>query len=207
MALGAAIAHALRHGVGLVPDDVLPQIPAIRLECERHAPRDPDQILFLEPTGYPRRPRRSCSIRQAAIADAIDARTRPGAGIGITEVEPHDTVVSQHTPDLMEDGDQRRDKQGNIRFRADLLVTAFRTAMAAAGAEHAGRGVGALVAPCTADDVVAVGIATDPRRRTVVSQVEVRRARHDALHREIGQRWQHVAAVTHEDTHAAASLA
>lgn len=38
--LGAAVAHALRHRVRLVPDDVLPQIPAISLQGERDAPRD-----------------------------------------------------------------------------------------------------------------------------------------------------------------------
>src|SRR5690606_2112752 len=46
--LGAAVAHALRHRVRLVPDDVLAQIPAIGLESESYSPGDADQVFRLE---------------------------------------------------------------------------------------------------------------------------------------------------------------
>jgi hypothetical protein len=48
MRLRAAVAHALGHRVWLVPDDVLPQTPAISLKRQSDAPRNADQVFRLE---------------------------------------------------------------------------------------------------------------------------------------------------------------
>ena len=48
MASGAAVPHPLRHGVGLVPDDILPQIPAIRSQGHGQCPGNAQQVLVFE---------------------------------------------------------------------------------------------------------------------------------------------------------------
>ena len=48
MRLGGPVGDGLRHGVGLRPDDVRAQVPAVSLEGEGHAPRDADEVLGLE---------------------------------------------------------------------------------------------------------------------------------------------------------------
>ena len=44
---GAAVFHALRHGVILQPDDVVAQIPAGIAEGKRQHPRNADHVLWL----------------------------------------------------------------------------------------------------------------------------------------------------------------
>ena len=44
---GAAVFHALRHGVILHPDDVVAQIPAGIAEGKRQHPRNADHVLWL----------------------------------------------------------------------------------------------------------------------------------------------------------------
>lgn len=41
---------AFWHGVGLVPDNVRPEVPAVTSESQSQQPRDPDQILALDPS-------------------------------------------------------------------------------------------------------------------------------------------------------------
>ena len=41
----AAVGDRLRQGVGLVPDDVLTQIPAVILQGQGEPPRDAEQVL------------------------------------------------------------------------------------------------------------------------------------------------------------------
>lgn len=48
MASGAAVPHPLRHGVGLVPDNVLPQIPAVRPQGHGQCPGNAQQVLVFE---------------------------------------------------------------------------------------------------------------------------------------------------------------
>ena len=48
MGLGASIHDAFWHWIGLCPDDVLSQPPAIDLEREGYPPRDAAEVLGLE---------------------------------------------------------------------------------------------------------------------------------------------------------------
>src|SRR5690606_27987415 len=43
--LGWSIPNTFRHGVRLVPDNIGPQIPAVRLQRECDAPRDSDEVF------------------------------------------------------------------------------------------------------------------------------------------------------------------
>ena len=52
MRLGAAVGDAFRHRVGLGPDDVLAQIPAIGLQREGDAPGDADQVFRFQAMRY-----------------------------------------------------------------------------------------------------------------------------------------------------------
>src|ERR1035437_5535854 len=49
MRLGRPILHALRHRIGLVPDDFTSQVPAIGTKCKRQHPRYADQVFGLKP--------------------------------------------------------------------------------------------------------------------------------------------------------------
>src|SRR6516162_5726334 len=42
------VGHALRHRIGLVPDDIATQIPAVGLQREGETPRDANQIFSLQ---------------------------------------------------------------------------------------------------------------------------------------------------------------
>ena len=53
MRLRRAVGDGLRHRVRLAPDDVAAQIPAVRLERERDAPRDAHEVFRLEAPGAP----------------------------------------------------------------------------------------------------------------------------------------------------------
>ena len=48
MAPGTAVPHPLRHGVGFVPDNVLPQIPAVRPQGDGQRPGNAQQVLVFE---------------------------------------------------------------------------------------------------------------------------------------------------------------
>ena len=52
--LGRPVGDRLRVRVRLVPDHLGPHPPAVILQRERHAPRQPDQVLGLEPARRPR---------------------------------------------------------------------------------------------------------------------------------------------------------
>ena len=62
--LGAAIRYALWHRVRLVPDDILPEIPAIGAQGECQHPRNADQVFVLQPNG------RRIAMRSAALLAA-----------------------------------------------------------------------------------------------------------------------------------------
>ena len=44
---GRPVLHSLRQAVRLLPDNITPQIPAVRTKCKGKLPRDADHILFL----------------------------------------------------------------------------------------------------------------------------------------------------------------
>ena len=45
MRLRAAVRYTLGHRVGLVPNNILPQVPSIRAQRKRNHPRDADQVF------------------------------------------------------------------------------------------------------------------------------------------------------------------
>src|SRR3990172_1100970 len=90
VALGRPVGHALGHGVGLVPDDVRAEIPAVGLERQRHAPRDTDEVFGLEAVrlwSTLRRFDRGVS-RLLRVGLERSERLSPAAGVRIPEIHP-----------------------------------------------------------------------------------------------------------------------
>ena len=48
MGLGAAVGDGFGHGIGFMPDDLLPEIPAVGAEGEGDHPRDAAEVFGLE---------------------------------------------------------------------------------------------------------------------------------------------------------------
>ena len=61
MALCAAVPNAFRDAPGFVPDDILPQIPAVRPQRKGQHPGNPDQVFapVAVPDVDPQRPVRA----------------------------------------------------------------------------------------------------------------------------------------------------
>lgn len=112
--LGAAVRHALRHRVRLVPDDVLAQMPAIGPEREGQHPGDADEVLVLR--AFRGTGRALCMLvsvfgRPLAVQIAIGAglgAVRP-AGVAGPDVEPQRAIVGEHVPHAAEHLDHGRD--------------------------------------------------------------------------------------------------
>ncbi len=127
MRLGAAVGDAFRHGVRLVPNDVLPQIPAIRLQSEGNAPRDADEVfrLAVGRVGFQQsadaRPR-ACGLlvtrvyMRAAVTIAALAASR----IAIPEIQPQRSVIAQHAPHFAKHINQPRNERVRRVLQPDL---------------------------------------------------------------------------------------
>jgi len=98
MRLRASVRHALRHRVRLVPDDVLPQIPAVLLKREGNAPGNANQVFGLQPGLHFHRIHRGSVgffhgnlplLRR--IPDTLSA-----ARVTVPQVQPQRPVVTQH---------------------------------------------------------------------------------------------------------------
>src|SRR3990167_7362229 len=145
MCLRRPIHHALGHRVGLVPDDVRAEPPAVRLEGEGDAPGYSNQVFRLEsgdrhtvrlrhrpdrgtcvrllgaptPTAAMSVPRIALSATAGAHADAA----RSGR-VTIPQIQPQRPVIAQHPPHLAEDHDKMRDVQLWRGLEAELDINA-----------------------------------------------------------------------------------
>ena len=114
MAPGAAVPDALRDAPGLVPDDVLAQIPAVRAQGKGQRPGDADQIFWLHSPGclraLVRRPGGELFIKVPVFSAA--------AGVAVPDVESQGAIGAQHPPHLSKDFQQ----PGDVLLRRGLLT-------------------------------------------------------------------------------------
>jgi hypothetical protein len=83
MRAGRAIADRLGHGIGLGPDHIGAQMPAVGLQRERHAPGNADQILTLERVmAVPLGIERTLSGDAATITCLLRAESSGAAPVG-----------------------------------------------------------------------------------------------------------------------------
>src|SRR3954469_23409394 len=73
MRLRGTVLDRLRHRVGLAPDDVTAQVPAVSTQCEGEHPWDADQVLGLEPF-HARHTRRRALLEPFAHVEHTIAR-------------------------------------------------------------------------------------------------------------------------------------
>jgi len=106
MRLCRAVGDTLRHRVRFRPDDVTPQIPAVRLYRQGEPPRDAAEVFLFEvyrDTGSPALVSICAPVIVSVIA-AISGRIR------IAEVNPGATIIPQHPPALTHHGAQLADE-------------------------------------------------------------------------------------------------
>jgi hypothetical protein len=96
MALGAAIGDGFRHGIWLVPYNVLPQIPAIGAEGEGNHPRDAYEVFGLEAVWCCALCRGEALSTKAAVVATIVAATLPSR-IAIPQIQPKRPIIPQHS--------------------------------------------------------------------------------------------------------------
>ena len=123
IAAGAAVFHALRHGVILHPDDVVAQIPAGITEGKRQHPRNADHVL-----------------RLAALNLVVESHSLTGSavwvlrvnkialialsGVGVRDVQPERSIRTQNAPDFGKHFRQARDIFLRRCLSADLSLHA-----------------------------------------------------------------------------------
>src|SRR5438045_1939575 len=98
MRAAGPISNTLGLRVGLVPDDISPEIPAGLLELEGEAPWHADEVLRLQAF----RRRRSCRHGAAGVFPVRCTPRSVAGGVGVANVEPQRSVVAQHPTDLFE---------------------------------------------------------------------------------------------------------
>ncbi len=123
MRLRAAVRHALRHRVWLVPNDVLPEPPSVLLQGECHAPGDADEVLGFEtvrrlvaPSGR--------TLRWTVFRAAPRARhlIGPVRAIAVPEIEPQSAIGAQDSSHFPEHSHQSVHELVGCRLKPDLLV-------------------------------------------------------------------------------------
>ena len=114
------VRHALRHRIGLGPDDVRSQIPAVRLEREGDAPWDAAKVFRLEAGG---------SIvtwtGDAVACLMVGMATESAARVAIPQIQPAHPVIPQHPPDLAEHAHHRLHVSVRRRLKAYLPANAI----------------------------------------------------------------------------------
>src|SRR5215472_9567120 len=130
------VGDRLRHRIGLRPDDVRAQPPAVSLQRQRDAPGDADEILGLEAGSNGVALRLHTLAQRLAVTTGltIDAMERRSgrdafgrvawrtAGVAVPQVQPQRSVAAQHPPYLAEDLDHGRDVLLGRGLEAELGV-------------------------------------------------------------------------------------
>ena len=127
MCLGAAILHTLGHGVRLVPNDVLTQIPSVRLQGKRNPPRDADEILLLQSLLILAVGRNEIGGHTARVAVGYRLRGRGTvlcAHVRVAKVQPQGSIVPQDATNLTEDLDHLLHIAIDGILLTDLRITA-----------------------------------------------------------------------------------
>lgn len=165
-----------------MPDDVLPQPPAVGLQGEGDAPGDADEVLGLErpQVHLPRLVETPLvaflPVSASAEGSFPDASAAfGGCGVAVPQIDPTDAVLGEHPAHLAEDGDQVAHERFGSRLRSETAL-------------HGRDGDG------PADGGV---VDRRPRGRgcAIVPQPEVGRTRDAALNRLVGESFQQGEAV------------
>jgi hypothetical protein len=105
------VGDALGHGVGLRPDDVAAEIPAVGAEGEGEKPGDANEVFGFQAVDVFRLAALSVLWCHASIAaDVVDSLALPPARVvRIPDVQPQRPVIPQHAPHLAEHFDHAGD--------------------------------------------------------------------------------------------------
>ena len=74
VAFAWTVFYAFRHGIGFPPNDIRAQYPPLVLQCERHSPRDAEQVLRRTVWTFP-------AVRFLHMSVQSDAVLRPVAAV------------------------------------------------------------------------------------------------------------------------------
>ena len=132
IAAGAAVFHALRHGVILHPDDVVAQIPAGIAEGKSQHPRNADHVLRLAALNLVVE---SHSLTVSAVGVLRINEIARGflqsafalPGVGVRNVQPECSIRTQNAPDFGKHFRQARDVFFRRCLSADLSIHAVIT--------------------------------------------------------------------------------
>lgn len=99
------IGHAFRHGIGLVPDDVGTEEPAICTQREGEHPGDAEEVFLFQVIDT--RPASICACAAGAVcsllvADPGPAPYAPGCVVTVPNIEKQRPVIPQDAPHLSE---------------------------------------------------------------------------------------------------------
>lgn len=126
---GRPVFHSLRQAVRLLPDNIAPQIPAVRTKCKGKLPWDADHILFLNAVPF----LWECGVligieavvglfAFGAFGKAFAPNALAASGVAVGNVQPKCPVAFQHTAHLTEDFGQAVYIFKRRLFTADLSL-------------------------------------------------------------------------------------
>jgi hypothetical protein len=209
VALGAPILDALGHGVRFLPDDVLPQVPAIVTKGERDHPGDADEILLLQPLRFKAEVRLASWLMPVPGVHGLKGcagRVPLIAVVCVAQDEPKRPVIFQHPTYLLEHFEQVPDVLFRRVLDANLLIDAdgpaFR-AFLSRPPENVAAGNPIVVFSVNVGirdaNVVAFRVSTNPPCCPVIPKAKIGRTGHAAVNTFVWQPFQHIQAVAEID--------
>ena len=121
IAAGAAVFHALRHGVILHPDDVVAQIPAGIAEGKSKHPRNTDHVLRLAALNLVVESH-SLTVSAVGVLRVNEISLIALSGVGVRDVQPERSIRTQNAPDFGKHFRQARDIFLRRCLSADLSL-------------------------------------------------------------------------------------
>ena len=123
IAAGAAVFHALRHGVILHPDDVVAQIPAGIAEGKSQHPRNADHVLRLAALNLVVESH-SLTVSAVGVLRVNKITLIALSSVGVRDVQPERSIRTQNAPDFGKYFRQARDIFLRRCLSADLSLHA-----------------------------------------------------------------------------------
>ena len=123
IAAGAAVFHALRHGVILHPDDVVAQIPAGIAEGKSQHPRNTDHVLRLAALNLVVESH-SLTVSAVGVLRVNEISLIALSSVGVRDVQPERSIRTQNAPDFGKHFRQARDIFLRRCLSADLSLHA-----------------------------------------------------------------------------------
>ena len=121
VAAGAAVFHALRHGVILHPDDVVAQIPAGITEGKSQHPRNADHVFRLAALNLVVESH-SLTVSAVGVLWVNKVTLIAFSGVGVRDVQPERSIRTQNAPDFGKHFRQARDIFLRRCLSADLSL-------------------------------------------------------------------------------------